>query len=226
MNAFKTPKGTNLPLLDLRGKDYLQVAHRLVWFREERPTWGIETEFVSITDRIATVKAVIRDEAGRVIATAHKTEDKAGFPDFMEKAETGAIGRALALIGYGTQFCSDELDEGQRLADSPTLRVVAQTTVSPHAYGVPEPTPEQAQRDADRGYRINFGKWNRKSIEEVYNGEGEEKMLSYIDWLQENAAKTGKPVSPDALRFIHEVKQFLRAMNGASEEGEESEVPF
>ena len=42
--TFKTPKGTELPLLDLRGKDYLMVAHRLVWFREEHSDWTIETE--------------------------------------------------------------------------------------------------------------------------------------------------------------------------------------
>ena len=37
----------------------------------------------------------------------------------MEKAETGSIGRALALLGYGTQFCADELDEGDRIVDAP-----------------------------------------------------------------------------------------------------------
>lgn len=46
-----------------------------------------------------------------------------GFGDFIEKAETGAIGRALALVGFGTQFCADELDEGPRLADSPAPHV-------------------------------------------------------------------------------------------------------
>jgi hypothetical protein len=121
MRTFKTPKGTELPVMDLRGKDYLQVAHRLVWFREERPTWSIETSFERIDDDFAIARAVIRDDQLRVIATAHKTEHKGHFPDFVEKAETGAIGRALALCGFGTQFCSDELEEGQRLADSPVV---------------------------------------------------------------------------------------------------------
>ena len=119
---FITPKGTDLPLLNLRGQDYLEVKFRLVWFREQHPNWSIETSFVNADEKSAFAKAVIRDENGRVIATSHKAENKHGFPDFMEKAETGAIGRALALIGFGTQFCGDELDEGERIVDSPVRR--------------------------------------------------------------------------------------------------------
>lgn len=123
--TFKTKAGTELPIMVLKGKDYLQVCYRLVWFREERPLWSIETEFVSLTDQGALVKATIRDETGRILSTAHKSETVEGFQDFTAKAETGAIGRALALVGYGTQFCADDLDEGERLADSPVAPVRA-----------------------------------------------------------------------------------------------------
>jgi hypothetical protein len=119
MKTHKTSKGTELPISSIKGKDYLEVKYRLVWFREDHPDWSIETEFVSITLTSSMAKAVIKDDKGRIIATSHKFEDKVGFPDFIEKSETGAIGRALALLGYGTQFCADDLDEGKRLADSP-----------------------------------------------------------------------------------------------------------
>jgi hypothetical protein len=36
-------------------------------------------------------------------------EKAASFSDFLEKAETGAIGRALAALGYGTQFAPGAL---------------------------------------------------------------------------------------------------------------------
>lgn len=119
MKTFKTPKGTELPLLNMRGKDYLQVAHRLVWFREEKPDWTITTDFITYDANSAWAKATIINPEGRIIATAHKYEDAEGFADYREKSETGAIGRALALIGYGTQFCADELNEGERIVDSP-----------------------------------------------------------------------------------------------------------
>jgi hypothetical protein len=127
MKTFKTQKGSELPLLNLKGKDYLQVQHRIVWFREELPKWSIETELLERTETASTAKATIKDEAGRIMATAHKRETKQGFADHIEKAETGSIGRALALIGYGTQF-TDDLDEGSRLADSPTLKVAPNPT--------------------------------------------------------------------------------------------------
>jgi len=116
---YFTEKGTELPLINLKGKEYLEVKYRLVWFREENPDWPIETEFLSITDTSACAKATIKNNAGVILATSHKSESVKGFPDFIEKAETGSIGRALALLGYGTQFCADELDEGKRIVDSP-----------------------------------------------------------------------------------------------------------
>lgn len=116
---FKTPKGTDLPFLILKGKQYLQVMHRLVWFREEHPDWSIVTSFVQQTDQYSIARAEIHTPGGQIIATAHKREDAKHFPDHNEKSETGAIGRALALCGYGTQF-APELDEEHRIVDSPT----------------------------------------------------------------------------------------------------------
>lgn len=119
MKIFKTPKGTELMLLMLRGKEYLEVKYRLVWFREDHPDFSIETELVTKEEDKTVAKATIRDDKGRIVAQAHKSETTDGFADHLEKAETGAIGRALALLGYGTQFCADELEEGERIVDAP-----------------------------------------------------------------------------------------------------------
>lgn len=116
--SFKTEKGTEIPLLNLKGKDYLEVKYRIVWFRERHPNGTIVTELVRETENECLAKATIYDEANRVLATAHKFEDRKGFQDFREKAETGATGRALALCGFGTQF-APELEEGERIVDSP-----------------------------------------------------------------------------------------------------------
>lgn len=137
MKTFTTAKGTILPLRDLHGKDYLDVKWRIVWFREEHPTWAIMTDFVSITDSAALARATILNDQNVVISTSHKYESKAGFSDYHEKAETGSIGRALALIGYGTQFCADELEEGPRIVDSPRENR-------------PNPAPSQAAVAAQR----------------------------------------------------------------------------
>jgi hypothetical protein len=52
-------------------------------------------------------------------ATGTGTETRQRFEDFVEKAETRAIGRALAALGIGTQFVGEELSEGDHIADAP-----------------------------------------------------------------------------------------------------------
>ena len=111
-------------LITLKGGAlYLPVAWRLVWFREEHPDWSIETHplHLDIEGGVAVYQATVRDAEGRVIATATKVETRANFADFVEKAETGAVGRALAMCGYGTQF-APELNEGERIVDAPQTR--------------------------------------------------------------------------------------------------------
>src|SRR5918997_205305 len=102
------------------GREYLPVSARLVWFREEHPDWGITTTPIEINleKQYAIFQASIYNAEGKLMATATKMENVRGFPDFLEKSETGAVGRALAFCGYGTQF-APELEENNRLADSP-----------------------------------------------------------------------------------------------------------
>ncbi len=104
------------------GRTYLPVSARIVWFRQEHPDWSIETEAVEINHekQYAIFRARICDGDGKLMATGTKKEDVKGFGDYIEKAETGAVGRALALCGFGTQF-SPDLDESTagRFADSP-----------------------------------------------------------------------------------------------------------
>ena len=109
-------------MMNLKGKDYLQVMWRLVWFREEKSLWSIEPEIIEMDDTHAVFRAVIRDEAGAVKCIGHGSESKRDFGDYIEKAETKAVGRALAMLGYGTQFTASELDEGERIVDSPVAR--------------------------------------------------------------------------------------------------------
>jgi len=114
-------------LLRLQGnKVYLPAQFRVVWFREECPDWSIQTEIVEggMAEGFATVKATIRNAEGKPVATAHKTETLQDFAaGFIEKAETGAVARALAFVGFGAQYAV-ELDEGEHVADTPVQRPV------------------------------------------------------------------------------------------------------
>jgi len=106
------------------GKSYLEVRYRIQWFRSEYPEGRIETHLVAQTDNWAMFKATVtavRDGTILGMADGHGSEDRQGFGDFIEKAETKAIGRAMAALGFGTQFCSD-FDfgaAGGRVVDAP-----------------------------------------------------------------------------------------------------------
>lgn len=108
----------NEHLMDLKGKSYLQVMWRLVWFREDKPLWSIDTKLEQLTDNHAVFSAKIYDENGVQKSAGYGSESVKDFRDFIEKAETKAVGRALAMLGYGTQF-APEMDEGERIVDSP-----------------------------------------------------------------------------------------------------------
>ncbi len=132
---------------DEKPRYYLPVQWRLVWFRQECPEGTIETSIVHLDlnaetseemlvwnnqkrckekqtrtgKGLAIVRAEVSDGKGGK-ATGTKMEKACSFPDWLEKCETGAVGRALAELGYGTQFTGDELDEAHRIVDSPIAR--------------------------------------------------------------------------------------------------------
>jgi len=200
MKTFKTPAGTVLPLMNIKGKDYLQVAHRIVWFRETFPEWGIETHLVQLGQDHCLAQATIRDQAGKVVATAHKFEDRKGFPDFIEKAETGALGRALALCGFGTQFCADELEEGKRLADSPIPRP---------GHVAPEQPGEDDGNTQSNVYKIHFGKFAGRTLDQVYREHGGKTILDYINYIENSAKKKGVALGDQAVEFIWVAEHYL-----------------
>ncbi|MGN6755587.1 MAG: hypothetical protein ACTHMJ_04260 [Thermomicrobiales bacterium] len=97
-------------LRQLRGKggasDYLDVKWRLVWLRAEHPDAHSTTEHVTLPSDLAIFKARVTIPDGGS-ATGYGSETARDFGDFIEKAETKALGRALIALGYGTQFAQE-----------------------------------------------------------------------------------------------------------------------
>jgi hypothetical protein len=112
-----------LPLMNLKGNDYMKVAHRLLWFVNDVKSYSIESDFLERTEQAATAKVTVQiyNEEGRVVRRAQSTkrETKSDFNDFTEKAETGALGRCLASLGYGTAQAISDLEENTRIVDAP-----------------------------------------------------------------------------------------------------------
>jgi len=97
-----------LKTMNLRGKEYCQVVERLKYFRENYEDGRIETSY-SLTDKgvIFTAKVFVRDV---LMATGHGY--KPMNTEFnLEKVETRAIGRALAIFGIGADASISSYDE-------------------------------------------------------------------------------------------------------------------
>jgi hypothetical protein len=111
--------------MNLSGQKYLKVAGRMLMFREQHPAGGIHTELVQLDlDRgFALYKAMVLAGDNTILATAYGSETLKGFPTgWVEKAETVAVGRALAAAGFGTQFALADFYEGDgeaKLSDAP-----------------------------------------------------------------------------------------------------------
>lgn len=108
----------------------------MVWLRRQAETrgWSIQTQLlehvagefasggrgrVAVKGGYALFKAHVLNEAGRIVGEGHALEWGSNFGDYVEKAETSAMARALAVAGFGTESAMD-LDEGW-IADSPIL---------------------------------------------------------------------------------------------------------
>jgi hypothetical protein len=144
------------------GAEYLPVQARVHWFRTLNPLGRVETEmlFYEPNAQIAVFRASVYNSDGQLLATATKMETAKGFADYLEKAETGAIGRALALAGYGTQFApelletdsgpptqpSQMVDSGRRPVQTPPAQRANMPTQRPAAQPV-RPVAQQ-QRPA------------------------------------------------------------------------------
>ncbi|MEJ7900970.1 MAG: hypothetical protein WKF63_03940 [Thermomicrobiales bacterium] len=107
-------------LTKVSGADYMEVRWRLVWLRETHADAVIATELVSHNDSFALFRAMVSVPGGGS-ATGWGSETVDDFRDFIEKAETKALGRALAALGFGTQFCPefDFAASGGQVVDSP-----------------------------------------------------------------------------------------------------------
>jgi hypothetical protein len=124
------------------GKQYLQVADRIVWFREEYPEGTIETTLVELDRQAGFCMYRARVTTGKGgFAEASGTETSKDFGDYIEKSETKAVGRALGYLGFGT--ASAGFEEGQRVVDAPQTprtapaRNAAPASATPRAARVP-----------------------------------------------------------------------------------------
>jgi hypothetical protein len=160
-------------MMNLKGKDYLPVAPRLAWLNDDQQSGNlvppaahgrlsVETELVEYsmfedTDKggkvrkgwqaVVRARVSVRDADNNLVklGTGTKRQTNFDFADFVEKAETGAVGRALAAIGYGT-IQSLDFEEGEKPSPidgvvGPAVVDAPYAPVTPSLVAAPLPAP-------------------------------------------------------------------------------------
>lgn len=95
-----------MPKIPVKGKNYAMVPARVQAFRMMCPDGYIGTEIVDMHDGVVTMQATVKDETGKVLATGFAQEKETSSyinkTSYIENCETSAVGRALGMLGLGS----------------------------------------------------------------------------------------------------------------------------
>lgn len=103
--------------VNIKGKEYVMVNERIKEFREKHPDFSLESEIVSLDNDSCVIRAVVKNQAGRIIATGlarEERQDKTSLVNlnaYLENCETSAWGRALGNLGIGIDVAIASGDE-------------------------------------------------------------------------------------------------------------------
>lgn len=108
--------------IKLGTKGYAQVNERINAFRKVYPTGSIITEIEEIREDYVRIKATIRDEQDRIIATGTASEaltgnqkkDYINLTSMIENCETSAVGRGLGFAGFGVDTAVASAEDIER----------------------------------------------------------------------------------------------------------------
>lgn len=115
-----TDKSLQEKAVSIKGKQYVLVSDRVLYFNENYPNGSITTELLSAPDssRVvvkATVHLLPNESTSERIFTGHSQtvvgEGMVNKTAALENAETSAVGRALAMMGIGVIESIASVDE-------------------------------------------------------------------------------------------------------------------
>lgn len=105
--------------ISIKGKDYVQVKDRIIYFNEKYPNGSIVTNLISDEDKVVMKAKVTPDVSSPeryftgYSASNPSKSIEAQVPH--EVAETSAIGRALAMMGIGVIDSVASVDEMRKV---------------------------------------------------------------------------------------------------------------
>jgi len=148
--------------MDIKGKDYANVNQRIKAFRMVYPQGSIMTKMLSNENGVCVFKAAVYDEFGHLLGVGHAYEkEDSSFinkTSYIENCETSAVGRALAMCGFGIDVSVASAEEVQNAIENQKV------------------TEEDA-----KNYEFKFGKYKGKKLEEILSSD-----VQYVEWMLHN----------------------------------------
>ena len=93
--------------IKIHGKDYVPVNQRIGHFKKVYPTWSIKTEILELSEERVVVKATACNEdetqVFEALACEYRSSSAINKKDFIENADTSALGRALGKMNIGSE---------------------------------------------------------------------------------------------------------------------------
>jgi hypothetical protein len=141
--------------IDIKGKDYVMVKDRILYFNEKYPNGCIHTEAKRHEDRyefkayvvpdISNEKRIFTGHSQAVIGDGYINKTAA-----MENAETSAVGRALAMMGIGVIDSIASVDEMNKAGANGTKK--------------PPKEPKAVSGDKAISVLVTKTKWERDKV--------------------------------------------------------------
>lgn len=121
----KTKKDLQDKAIDFKGKKYVLVADRVLYFNEEYPNGSIQTEILSdLKDEVVVVRATVTPDTKNMdrkfidYSQARWGDGYINKTSALENACTSAVGRALAMMGIGVIESISSMDEINKAINS------------------------------------------------------------------------------------------------------------
>ncbi len=151
--------------IDIRGKSYIQVKDRILFFNENYPNGAIRTELVKYENGQVIVKAIVTpdvEKSARSFEDFSQASESNGMinkTSALENASTSATGRALALMGIGIIDAVASADEmakagagatdGQGKSSEAPVRVQEEVTIKDYSMDEEEEAPHVCSAHGD-----------------------------------------------------------------------------
>ena len=189
---------------NIRGKEYAEVSQRILAFWEMFPNGSIITELLSDDGDRCVFKATAYDK-DMPMATGHAFElrmaSNVNKTSYLENCETSAVGRALGILGIGS-------DGSLASADEVAAAIEQQAAGTPVKERYAQPVA-QKRKQAAKAATEPCSEWSAmvKAVQDYVEITGEPKKASWERW----GASVAKDDAEMCIAVIADIEAALNA---------------